>query len=102
MFVRSPQARLEITRWLDDQAEAAPSTETIAQRVLRGRAAVGRALRSEGRWLANDGPLQELAAQLGYPEVDALLVAVADGKIEASGIVAGLVALVDRTRPALN
>ncbi len=100
--VKSPQARLEITRWFAEQSETDTNVETIAQRTARGRADVGHALRAEGRWLAGDGPLQELAVHLGYPDVDALHVAVADHKLEASAVVAQLVALVDRSRPALS
>jgi GTP pyrophosphokinase len=103
-FVRSPQARLEIRRWFDeaqDEDEPTDSQETIAARVARGRTEVGSALRREGRWLAGDGPMYELAAHLGYPEVDAVYVAVADGKLAAAEVVTQLIALVDRARPPL-
>jgi len=101
-FVKSPQAQLEIPQWFADRSETDEAVDTVAQRVTRGRAEVGHALRIQGRWLAGDGPLQELAALLGYPDVDALLVAVADEKVLAAEVVARLVALVDRTRPALS
>jgi guanosine-3',5'-bis(diphosphate) 3'-pyrophosphohydrolase len=100
-FVKSPQARLEITRWFAEQSETDSEVETIAARTARGRAEVGHALREAGRWLANDGPLQELGAQLGYPDVDALHVAVADEKLEARDVVSQLIALVDRSHPTL-
>jgi GTP pyrophosphokinase len=100
-FVKSPQARIEITRWFADQYETEPDVDTIATRMARGRAEIGRALRTQGRWLASDGPLHELAAVRGYPDVDALLVAIADRKESAPSVVARLIALVDHAQPTL-
>jgi GTP diphosphokinase / guanosine-3',5'-bis(diphosphate) 3'-diphosphatase len=95
-FVRSPQARLEITRWFSVRTEP---VATVTHRIAVGRAAVGLALREQGRGLAGDGPLRELAARLGFPDADALLVAIADHRLTAADVVGQLVALVDRRNP---
>jgi GTP diphosphokinase / guanosine-3',5'-bis(diphosphate) 3'-diphosphatase len=96
-FVKSPQARLEITRWFQELQEPPVS---VAHRVRLGQAAIGLALREEGRSLANDAPLRMLAEHLNYPDLDALLVAVADHKTTAQEVVAALIALVDHTASA--
>lgn len=98
-FVKSPQARLEITRWFQKQQLPPVS---VAHRVRLGQAAIGLALREEGRSLANDVPLRQLAEHLNYPDLDALLVAVADHKTSAQEVVAALIALVDHTAAALR
>jgi guanosine-3',5'-bis(diphosphate) 3'-pyrophosphohydrolase len=95
-FVKSPQARLEITRWF--QTRYLPPV-SVAHRVRLGQAAIGLALREEGRSLANDAPLRILAEQLDYPDVDALLVAVADHRVSAHDVVARLIAMVDGAQP---
>ncbi len=92
-FVKSPQARLEITRWF--QTRHLPPV-SVAHRVRLGQAAIGLALREHGRSLANDTPLRMLAEHLDYPDVNALLVAVADHRTSAADIVAQLIALVDQ------
>jgi len=92
-FVRAPQARLEINRWF---SHGGAHAATVGHRMARGRAEIGLALREQGRGLAGDGPLRELAARLGYPDVGALLVAVADQRLTAADVVSQLVALVDR------
>src|SRR5215475_6479044 len=92
-FVRSPQARLEITRWFTARTDMVASLE---QRIRLGRATIGLALRAQGRVLGDERPLRELAATLGYPDVDAMLVAVADHRLAAADIADQLIALVDR------
>jgi GTP pyrophosphokinase len=93
-FVKTPQAQLHISRWFAD--EESPAV-TIANKVRLGRLAVGLALRQRGRGLGTDLPLVKLAGQLGYPDLETLLVAVADHKLPATDIVNRLIASVDHT-----
>jgi len=92
-FVRSPQARLEITKWFSAQSE---TVATVEQRMKLGRGAIALALRSQGRRLTNERPLRDLAVELGYPDIGALLVAVADHRLAAAEVADRLVAFVDR------
>ncbi len=96
-FVKSPTARLEITRWLENNVDepAADGAGTVADRVRLGRKAIQLALRAHDRILAGDGPLYEVAAHLGYPDLDAMLVAVSDHRITAGDVVTRLLSLVD-------
>jgi len=91
-FARSPQARLEINRWFETPEPVA----TVEQRMRLGRATIGLALHEQGRRLANERPLRNLASDLGYPDVGALLVAVADRRLPATEVANRLVAIVDR------
>src|SRR5690348_11489522 len=83
-FVKTPHARLQIDRWFADGGEPA----TIAHRVKLGRAAIGLALRRYDRGLADETPLLLLAGERGYPDLEALLVAVADRRVSAEELVA--------------
>jgi GTP pyrophosphokinase len=91
-FVKTPHARLQINRWFADGTEPA----TIAHRVKLGRAAVGLALRKRDRGLADDTPLMAVVGELGYPDLEALLVAVAEHRLEADTVVDRMIAVVDR------
>ncbi|MBT8226685.1 MAG: bifunctional (p)ppGpp synthetase/guanosine-3',5'-bis(diphosphate) 3'-pyrophosphohydrolase [Dactylosporangium sp.] len=93
-LVKTPHARLHISRWFSDRK--APAS-TIAHKVRLGRAAIGLALRQKERGLASDLPLLRLLPHLGYPDLETLLVAVADHKISADAVVETLIALVDQT-----
>jgi GTP pyrophosphokinase len=93
-FVKTPHARLHISRWFEDH-EAPPVT--VSNKVRLGRLAIGLALRTQGRGLASDLPLVRLAPRLGYPDLETLLVAVADRDRTAEEVVAELIALVDHT-----
>src|SRR5439155_14131618 len=93
-FVKTPHARLHISHWFN--GDAAPSL-TIASKVRLGRLAVGLALRQRGRWLTTDMPLVRLSADLGYPDLETLLVAVADHTVTADEVVERLIATVDHT-----
>jgi guanosine-3',5'-bis(diphosphate) 3'-pyrophosphohydrolase len=95
-FVKSSHAQLQISRWFADHNEP---TITIANKVRLGRAAIGLALRRHNRGLANDQPLRQLAADLGYPDLEALLVSVADRKVAADLLVERLIAQVDQRPP---
>jgi len=70
---------------------------TIANKVRLGRLAVGLALRQCGRGLVSDLPLVRLASGLGYPDLETLLVAIADHKLSAGDVVDRLIASVDHT-----
>jgi GTP diphosphokinase / guanosine-3',5'-bis(diphosphate) 3'-diphosphatase len=93
-FVKSRHAQVQILRWFADHDEPAI---TIADKVRLGRAIVGLAVRRRHqRGLASDVPMRQLADELGYPDLDALLVAVVDRQIEPDKVVDELIALVDR------
>jgi GTP pyrophosphokinase len=92
-FVKTPYARLQIDRWFTEGGEPA----TIAHKVKLGRAALGLALRRNDRGLADDGPLVALAGELGYPDMEALLVAVADHRLSADDVVGRMIAAVDQS-----
>ena len=91
-FVKTPHARLHISRWFEDHETPAV---TIANKVRLGRLAIGLALRRRGRGLASDLPLVRLAPRLGFPDLETLLVAVADHSRTAEEVVEELIALVD-------
>ncbi|WP_406568045.1 RelA/SpoT family protein [Dactylosporangium fulvum] len=93
-FVKTPHARLHISRWFE--AHEAPAI-TVANKVRLGRLAIGLALRQQGRGLASDLPLVRLAPRLGYPDLETLLVAVADHTRTAEEVVTELIALVDHS-----
>ena len=71
---------MQINRWFAEHDE--PGI-TIADKVRLGRATIGLALRQHDRGLASDLPLRQLAAELGYPDLETLLVAVVDHAIDA-------------------
>jgi GTP pyrophosphokinase len=54
-------------------------------------------LRHHGRGLASDLPLVRLAPQLGYPDLETLLVAVAEHRLSARAVVDRLIAAVDHS-----
>ena len=56
-----------------------------------GRAAIGMELRRRERSLASDMPLMSLATAMGYPDVETLLVAVADHVVSAEHIAERLI-----------
>jgi GTP diphosphokinase / guanosine-3',5'-bis(diphosphate) 3'-diphosphatase len=93
-FVKSPHAQVQISRWFADHDEPAI---TIADKVRLGRATIRLMLRGRyDRGLASDLPLRRLADELGYPDLEALLVAVVDRQIAPETVVDELIALVDR------
>ncbi|HEX5542316.1 MAG TPA: TGS domain-containing protein, partial [Micromonospora sp.] len=94
-FVKSPHAQMQIARWFAEHQE--PGI-TIADKVRLGRATIGLALRKYDRGLANELPLVRLAEELGYPDLETLLVAVVDRVIEPDRVVEQLIALVDGGR----
>ncbi|MEV4623805.1 RelA/SpoT family protein [Asanoa sp. NPDC049573] len=92
-FVKSPQAQMQINRWFADHDEPGIS---IPDKVRLGRATIGLALRRHDRGLASDRPLRQLADEMGYPDLETLLVAVFDRALTPETVVDRLVALVDR------
>ena len=52
-----------------------------------GRATIGLALRRHDRGLASDLPLRQLADELGYPDLETMLVAVVDRAISPDTVV---------------
>jgi len=96
-FVKTPRAQLQIARWF---AEEDSPIVVHANKVRLGRAAIGLALRQEDRSLANDLPLVLLAAELGYADLEDLLLAVADQRITAHEVVARLIRSVDDDPPS--
>jgi len=99
-FVRTPHAQLQIERRLGLGARAGADPESappvpFPARVRIGRAAISMELRRRERGLASDMPLHTLAAELGYPDVESLLVAVADHVVSAEEIAGRLIEQVD-------
>jgi GTP diphosphokinase / guanosine-3',5'-bis(diphosphate) 3'-diphosphatase len=92
-FAKTPHAQLQISRWFADTNEPGM---TIPDKVRLGRACIGLALRQVNRGLTNDAPLRRLAAELGYPDLDVLLVAVVDRKVAPEFVVERLIAQVDQ------
>ncbi|WBB82232.1 HD domain-containing protein [Micromonospora sp. WMMD882] len=92
-FVKSPHAQMQINRWFADHTEPGIS---IADKVRLGRATIGLALRKHDRGLASDLPLLRLSEELGYPDLETLLVAVFDRVVEPDTLVRQLIDLVDQ------
>ncbi|HEU4422759.1 MAG TPA: HD domain-containing protein [Pilimelia sp.] len=95
-FVKSTHAQRQISRWFAEHHEPGIS---IADKVRLGRAAIGLALRKHDRGLASVVPLRQLAEDLGYPDLETLLVAVVDRTVSPDAVVEQLIARVDQ-RPS--
>ncbi|MGW1057941.1 RelA/SpoT family protein [Micromonospora sp. NBC_01412] len=91
-FVKSPHAQMQINRWFAEHTEPGIS---IADKVRLGRATIGLTLRKHNRGLASDLPLLRLSEELGYPDLETMLVAVFDRAIEPDAVVLQLIDLVD-------
>ncbi|MDI6097998.1 HD domain-containing protein [Actinoplanes sp. NEAU-A12] len=91
-FVKSSQAQMQINRYFDERNEPGIS---IADKVRLGRATIGLTLRKHDRGLASEVPLRRLAEELGYPDLETLLVAVCERSLEPDAVVEQLIALVD-------
>ncbi|MBU2670725.1 HD domain-containing protein [Actinoplanes bogorensis] len=91
-FVKSSQAQLQINRYFDEKNEPGIS---IADKVRLGRATIGLTLRKHDRGLASEVPLRRLAEELGYPDLETMLVAVCERTLEPDTVVEQLIALVD-------
>ena len=100
-FIRSPHARLQVTQWLaehgyDEKIGEREAPVSLDNKLRLGRSAIGLALRQHNRALASDHPLRRMARTLGYPDLDALLIAVAERKIRAAELVERLISSVDQ------
>ncbi|MEO3775608.1 HD domain-containing protein [Micromonospora sp. B11E3] len=91
-FVKSPHAQMQINRWFAEHTEPGIS---ITDKVRLGRATIGLALRKHNRGLASDMPLLRLSEELGYPDLETMLVAVFDRALEPDAVVRQLIDLVD-------
>ncbi|SCL23311.1 RelA/SpoT family protein [Micromonospora inyonensis] len=91
-FVKSPHAQMQINRWFAEHTEPGIS---IADKVRLGRATIGLALRKHDRGLASDLPLLRLSEELGYPDLETMLVAVFDRVLDPDTVVTQLIDLVD-------
>jgi guanosine-3',5'-bis(diphosphate) 3'-pyrophosphohydrolase len=91
-FVKSSQAQMQINRYFDEKHEPGIS---IVDKVRLGRATIGLTLRKHDRGLASEVPLRRLAEELGYPDLETMLVAVCERNLEPDTVVEQLIALVD-------
>lgn len=91
-IVKSPTAQLRLSRLFSEPAAPAG---TVANKLRIGRVAIGLALRRRDRALSNEQRLVTLAQSLAYPDLDSLLIAVAEHRVRADVIVDMLIASVD-------
>jgi GTP pyrophosphokinase len=91
-FVKSTQAQMQINRYFAEENSPGIS---IADKVRLGRATIGLTLRKHDRGLASEVPLRRLADELGYPDLETMLVAVTERNLEPDQVVEQLIALVD-------
>ncbi|MDT4995181.1 MAG: diphosphokinase / guanosine-3,5-bis(diphosphate) 3-diphosphatase [Actinoplanes sp.] len=93
-FVKSNAAQMQIKSYF---AEESTPGISIADKVRLGRATIGLTLRKHDRGLASEVPLRRLAEELGYPDLETMLVAVTERTLEPDQVVEQLIALVDNT-----
>ncbi|MGH3746192.1 MAG: RelA/SpoT family protein [Micromonosporaceae bacterium] len=95
--VKSADALLQIAQWYDGRDADSPERQSgeLAKKIEAGRLAVIVSLRRQERALASDGVLAALARGLGYPDVEALYMAIAEGRLEADEVAGRLIAAVD-------
>jgi GTP diphosphokinase / guanosine-3',5'-bis(diphosphate) 3'-diphosphatase len=91
-FVKSSQAQMQINRYFAEENEPGIS---ITDKVKLGRATIGLTLRKHDRGLASEVPLRRLADDLGYPDLETMLVAVVERNLDPDVVVEQLIALVD-------
>jgi len=91
-FVKSSQAQMQIKQYFADQDEPGIS---IADKMRLGRATIGLTLRKHDRGLASEVPLRRLADDLGYPDLETMLVAVFERTLDPDLVVEQLITLVD-------
>lgn len=104
LSAKTPQAQLLISQWFagyrgphaTESARHIGGQRTLPDRIQAGKHAVEIALRRRDRGLASTEPLLRLAMDFGYPDLDALYVAVHDTKVDADELVDHLIAAVDR------
>jgi GTP pyrophosphokinase len=98
-FVRTPLAQLQIERRLggrrsDVDPKTAPPLPFPA-RVRIGRKAIQVELARLDRGLATDAPMLSLSVELSFPDVESMLVAVADHDLDAGHVARLLIERVD-------
>jgi guanosine-3',5'-bis(diphosphate) 3'-pyrophosphohydrolase len=97
-FARTPKAQIQIERRLGlrnhEDPEAAPPVP-VPLRVRIGRMAILLEVRRKGRGIRNAEPLESLASELGYLDLDSMLVAVADHDLSAVAVAEMLIQRVD-------
>jgi GTP diphosphokinase / guanosine-3',5'-bis(diphosphate) 3'-diphosphatase len=91
-FVKSSQAQMQINKYFAEDNEPGIS---ITDKVRLGRATIGLTLRKHDRGLASEVPLRRLADDLGYPDLETMLVAVMERNLDPDIVVEQLIALVD-------
>nr|WP_144300592.1 HD domain-containing protein [Stackebrandtia nassauensis] len=104
LSAKTPQAQLLISQWFagyrgphaTESARTVGGQRTLTDRIEAGHLAVNAALRRRDRGLASTEPLLRLALDLGYPDLDALYLAVYDKKLDAGELADKLIASVDR------
>ncbi len=103
-FVKSPQARLEISRWHEQAAKAAQreNPQNVNGRVRIGQAALGTALRAHDRYLHDSTHLHAIADDLDFPDLDALFVAIGDRRLSATDVAKRLIDQIDNPSQARN
>jgi GTP pyrophosphokinase len=97
-FVRTSEARLRITRWLEENDEEGqePPPMSIAAKVRVGQAAVALALHARERGLAESTPLFGVATELGFPDPEALFAAVAEQRHTADEVIDRMIEWTER------
>jgi GTP diphosphokinase / guanosine-3',5'-bis(diphosphate) 3'-diphosphatase len=91
-FVKSSQAQMQINKYFAEDNEPGIS---IADKMRLGRATIGLTLRKHDRGLASEVPLRRLADDLGYPDLETMLVAVFERTLDPDVVVEQLITLVD-------
>jgi GTP pyrophosphokinase len=96
-FVRTSEARLRIMRWLEENDEAHHEPPmSIAAKVRVGQAALALAMHARERGLAEPTPLVRVAAELGFPDPDALFAAVAEQRHTADEVIDRMIEWTER------
>jgi GTP pyrophosphokinase len=97
-FVRTPQAQLHLERRLGGRSDVDPDRAPplpFPARVRIGRKAIHLELARLERGLATDAPMLALSVELGYLDLESMLVAVADHEKDAAEVARLLVERVD-------
>jgi len=93
---KSAPAQLQINQWFAGrEGDSRVDEAVIAKKISAGRLAVSLALRRWERALADDTPVTLLAQRQGYPDAEALYVAITDGRLCADDVAEQLIASVD-------
>jgi guanosine-3',5'-bis(diphosphate) 3'-pyrophosphohydrolase len=88
-WAHTPHARLRIAEALSDQQAS------LADQVAAGKTALAHALQQRDRALPVDGTIAALAQDRGYPDQEALFLAIYLGKLEPGDLADNLISRVD-------